>query len=574
FDQTAAMVQFFSDYIDIPYPYEKYAQTTVLEALFGGMENVSATTLYTDTLHDEAAAPNWTSEGLVAHELAHQWWGDLLTCRDWSHIWLNESFATFFTNLWFEHRYSREEYDYRRWQNAQTYFCEDDKDYRSFCTNDAEYRRPIVWPVYVNEWDLFDAHAYPKGGLVLAMLRSLLGEEPFQKALRHYGKKFSGQSVDTEDFRKAIAEATGQEVGWFFQQWLHRAGHPEFFVRSQWNAETHTAHLMVEQTQELKEMTPIFRVPVEVEFTTAQGAQTFRLEAAQRRDDFYFPLPDRPTRVRFDPDQHILKQLEFPKSREELIDLLRHDPNVIGRIWAAEQLGRRRNDLVAVAALRDALLQDSFYGVRAEVARVLGETKSAPTRDALIEGLEDKDARVRQKVAKALGEFLDDAPAARALQMVLTEEPKSYVVAAAAKSLGKIGAPGAFERLQEALRRDSHREVIRRGALEGFADLGDARAVPLALRWSRYGRPPRAREAAIKALGELGRGNDRVYNHLLTLLHDPYVWARKSALWALGELEDRRAVPALKAAAANEIERRLQREAEIALQKIRRARAR
>ncbi|MBI4466379.1 MAG: M1 family metallopeptidase, partial [Acidobacteria bacterium] len=179
FEQTGAMVRFFGDYIGIPYPYEKYAQTTVEEFLWGGMENVSATTLYADTLHDEAAAPNWTSEGLVAHELVHQWWGDLLTCRDWSHIWLNEAFATFFTNLWYEQHYGRDEYDYRRWEDARDYFKEDRE----------EYRRPIVMPVYVSHDDLFDSHSYPKGGLVLSMLRALLGDDEFQGAIRHYGKK-------------------------------------------------------------------------------------------------------------------------------------------------------------------------------------------------------------------------------------------------------------------------------------------------------------------------------------------------------------------------------------------------
>ncbi|MFQ5664274.1 MAG: M1 family aminopeptidase [Terriglobia bacterium] len=574
FAQTPAMIRFFGDTIGVPYPYEKYAQTTVQGALFGGMENVSASTLYADTLHDEAAAPNWTSEGLVAHELVHQWWGDLLTCRDWSHIWLNEGFATFFTNLWFEQRYGREEYDYRRWQNAERYFCEDNRSYRPSCLNDQDYRRPIVWGVYVHEMDLFDAHSYPKGALVLDMLRSVLGPALFQKAIRHYGKKFARQAVTTEDFRQAIAEATGQELGWFFEEWLYRAGHPEFSVRWEWDAETHLVHLVVEQKQERTEMTPLFRLPVEVEFTTGQGAQTFRLQVAHPRDDFYFPLPERPTRVRFDPDQRILKTLEFPQSRPALIDLLQNDPNVIGRIWAAEQLGGRGSDLVALGVLRESLLNDPFYGVRAQVARVLGETKSAAARDALIEGLRDPDARVREKVAKALGQFQGDARAAQALENVVAQEAKSYVVAAAVKALGGTRAEKAFEQLRAALARPSHREVIRRAVFEGLGALDDARGLKLAQKWSRYGRPPRAREAAIQALGKLGRHKkDEVLDHLLALLNDPYIWARRAALKALGKLGDARALPALEAFAASEIERRLQRDAEVAVDKIRRTRA-
>ena len=563
FALTPAMIRFFADYSATPYPYEKYAQDTVEEFLWGGMENVSATTLYTDTLHDEAATPNFSSEGLVAHELAHQWWGDLLTCRDWSHIWLNESFATFFTNLWFERQYGRDEYDYRVYQDHQAYFEEDRKD----------YRRPIVMPVYVDEMDLFDSHTYPKGAAVLALLRALVGDEQFQTALRHYAAKHARQPVDTEDFRKAIAEATGQDLGWFFDEWLYRAGHPEFAVTLEWDDSTRTAHLAVEQSQALKEMTPIFRMPVEIEFTTAEGPQTFRVVVAHARDEFYFPLTSRPVRVRFDPGQKIIKTLAFAKSREELMDLAANDPNVAGRIWAAQQLAQRAGDLAALAAARDVLLRDPFYGVRLETAKALGKTQSAAARDALVEALRDSDARVREAAAESLGEFAGDATAAAALDGVVRAEPKTYVVAAALKSLGKMQAPKAFDTLRGALGRNSHRDAIRQHALKGLAELGDARGLALALEWSRYGRPPRVREAAIEALGKLGRGNDEVFRFLTSLLADPYVWARRSALTALGELGDFRALPTLEAFAANELERRLQREAEISIDKLRRAQA-
>ncbi|MGH9812393.1 MAG: M1 family aminopeptidase [Candidatus Acidiferrales bacterium] len=559
FEQTAAMIRYYHDWTGIPYPYEKYAQTTVEEFLWGGMENVSATTLYTDTLHDEAAAPNFTSEGLVAHELVHQWWGDLLTCRDWSHIWLNESFATFFTNLWYEQRYGRDEYDYRRWEDMRDSLKEDRE----------EYRRPIVMPVYVDEMDLFDSHSYPKGGLVLDMLRYVLGDAQFQKALRHYAAKHARQSVDTEDLRKAIGEATGQELGWFFAEWLYAAGHPEFSVNAEWQDDTKQLHLTVEQKQKREEMTPLFRMPVEIEVVTAQGQQTFRVEVSLARHDFYFALSERPTRVRFDPGQRIIKTLEFPRSRAELVDLLQNDSNVIGRIWAAEQLGQRRNDLVAVAALREALGREKHWGVRKEIARVLGEVKTPEARAALSDALGNSDARVREEAAKALGEFKSDAEAAKMLEGVVARDAKSYVVAAAVKSLGKVGAEGAFERLRDALKRDSHVEVIRRGALDGLAQLGDARGLGIAMEWSRYGKPPRARESAIEALGPLGRGKEETLSYLLGLLDDPYIWARRSALTAQGELGDVRAIPQLEAFAAAEIERRLQREAEKALDKLR-----
>ena len=569
FAATAAMVDYYSEWIGIPYPYEKYAQTTVEGFLWGGMENTSATTLYTDTLHDETAAPNWSSEALVAHELVHQWWGDLLTCKDWSHIWLNESFATFFTNLWFERQYGRDEYDYRRWRDANRYFCEDRADFRPDCDDHRDhFRRPIVWSTYVDEHDLFDRHAYPKGGLVLAMLRGLLGDELFQNALRHYGRKHAGQAVDTEDLQEAIAEATGKELGWFFEQWLYRAGHPELRVEYEWDEDTRTAHLSVEQQQELKELTPLFRLPMEVEFLTASGPQRFRVALTGRRGEFSFPLPERPTRVRFDPDQHLLKRLTFPRSQPEMIDLLRNDPNLQGRLWAAEQLAAPGRNPAALEALREALLEDPFYGMRAEVAYYLGQTRSPAARNALLEAVDDPDPRVREKVMKALGEFRGDDKAASALQQVAAGEEKSYVVAEALGSLGKIRAEGAFETLRASLERDSHREIIRRKALSGLTKLDDPRTRTQLLEWSQYGKPPRAREAAIKLLATLGPNDEEVFQRLLALLNDPYIWARRAALRALGDLGDARALPQLRAYAANEPERRLQREAERAVGRI------
>ena len=164
FAPTPEILEFFADYIGLNYPWAGYSQVAANDFIFGGMENTAATTLTADTLHPASSEPNFASESLVAHELAHQWFGDLVTTRDWPNVWLNEGFATFFTLLWLEQRYGRNEYDYRRFLAAKRYFKEDEE----------KYRRPIVWDTYVHPLDLFDAHAYQKGALVLTMLRSQL----------------------------------------------------------------------------------------------------------------------------------------------------------------------------------------------------------------------------------------------------------------------------------------------------------------------------------------------------------------------------------------------------------------
>ena len=194
------MMRFFAEKIGTPYPWAKYSQVTVADFIFGGMENTSATTMTDSLLHDERAHLDFSTDSIVAHELAHQWWGDLLTCRDWAHGWLNEGFATYFDLLFKEHDLGVDEFRYGVYQDAQTYLAEDS----------GSYRRPIVSRVYNQPVDLFDRHLYEKGGLVLHMLRSVLGDALFWKAMAHYCQACRGKSVTTEDLQRCIDEATGR----------------------------------------------------------------------------------------------------------------------------------------------------------------------------------------------------------------------------------------------------------------------------------------------------------------------------------------------------------------------------
>src|SRR6185503_2396443 len=198
----------------------------------------SATTLTLRTLHDERAHLDVSSDNLVAHELAHQWWGDLLTCKEWGELWLNESFATYFATLWTEHDEGADEAAWDRRQEANSYFGED-----------ARYRRSIVNYRYDDPEVMFDRHSYPKGGRVLHMLRGELGDELFWRAIRRYCEVNQHRTVETADLRIAVADATGQELNWFFDQWVHHGGHPEFAITWKWNDTQKTVELVVKQTQ-------------------------------------------------------------------------------------------------------------------------------------------------------------------------------------------------------------------------------------------------------------------------------------------------------------------------------------
>ena len=561
FGLTPDMMKFFSERIGVRYPYPKYAQSTIVDFLYGGMENISATTQTFETLHPADVENEASSQGLVAHELAHQWWGDLLTCRDWSHAWLNEGFATYFEALYNEHHKGEDEFQYEMLESARSYFKEDSE----------KYRRPIVEPLYTDPMDVFDNHLYPKGGWTLHMLRGMLGDDLFWKSIHRYAEQHRAGIVVTDDLRRAFEEVTGQSLVWFFEEWYDHGGHPEYKVAQDWDDKAKTARLKVEQVQRVDALTPLFRMPVRVVFTTQSGNREFTILVSRAREDFTFPLPAPPLMTRFDAGNRILMTLDFDRSLAELSYQLARDPDVTGRIWAAQRLATRRGDSQAAAALAESLGHESFWGARAEMADALGKLRLPEARDALIRVLKDSDSRVRAAAVGALGRFREDAPAAEAIRAVFGKEGNVYVRGAAAKAYARARGPEAFALAKEAASIPSYRDVIAIGAYEGMEDLADPRAVPVLEEGARYGKPRRQREGAIRVLGKLARGDRKteVVDFLMQMLQDPWVFARDAAIVALGKAGDEKAIPALLDSSEGEWDARLRRHAREAVASIR-----
>ncbi len=533
FGKTPAMMSFFSEKLGVKYPYEKYAQTVVTDFTFGGMENISATTQTELTLHDERAHLDFTSDGLVAHELAHQWFGDLLTCRDWSHGWLNEGFATYFDALFMEHDKGHDEFVYSMMQEAGRYRDEDTE----------RYRRPIVEKVFETPTELFDRHLYEKGSCVLHMLRFVLGDGLFWKSLAHYTQKHQMQNVETDDLRRAIEETTGHNLEGFFSEWLYKAGYPEFKVKYQWKDETKTAELSVIQNQSAADNTPIFQIPVEVKFTDGKGTESFRVDLREKEETFYFPLGEKPRMVEFDPGDWILKTLDFEKPRELLLNQLASE-NLVERIRGVQGLGKLGAP-EDVAAIGTVMLGDAFWGVQAEAAKALGSIRTDEALEALFRGLGVKHPKARRAVVRALGEFRKER-AAEGLITVLKGDESYFVEAEAAISLGKTRSGKAFDHLREGLGKESYNEVIRQGVFQGFGELRDERAIPIAIEWSRYGKPVQARAAAVGTLGKLGdMRKDEVYDHLVSLLAEWEFRITLQAIEGLQSLKDPKAISEL-----------------------------
>ena len=551
FARTGAMIDHFSEKIGLPYPHARYSQITVPEFIFGGMENTSATTLTDLTLLDERAALDHDVEGLVSHELAHQWWGDLLTCREWSEAWLNEGFATYFEYVWREHAKGRDEADYELLVDTDGYLAEA-----------GRYQRPVVCRQYDEPIHLFDAHLYEKGGRVLHMLRHELGEGPFWRAIGHYARKHANGSVETRDLARAIEEVTGRGVEQMLDRWIARPGHPALEGRWSWDEERKVGTLALAQKQEVTPETPLFEFSATVRFELDGSARDERVTVREATHSFEFKLPARPTQVIFDPGDVLLKTIKLDKNAALWRRQLTAAELGIDRVLAARALADLP-DPANITALIAALGDDPFWGVRAAAARALGRTRRDEARDALIAAIDAPEPRVRRAIAAGLGELTGDETAGRALAAKLQAGDRSvFVEAEVALSLGRTRSPLAVELLPPLVDRPSFQAVLASRAIEGLGKSGDERAFPLIRSAWRAGAPFPARRAVVAALAELARGTGLGRAARETIeerLRDGDFRVRSEAAMALGRLGLVDAVPAIRSALSGELDGRTKR---------------
>ncbi|MCH2374164.1 MAG: HEAT repeat domain-containing protein [Planctomycetes bacterium] len=542
FDLTPDMMHFFNEKIGYRYPWDRYDQLCVYEYPYGGMENTTATTLTQRTLHDERAALDVSSSGLVAHELVHQWFGDLVTCKDWGDIWLNESFATFFDNYYHEHHLGWEEALFARKDLADRYMDEDRN----------EYRRPLAVRRYSEPSDVFDRHAYPKGARIVNMLRYVLGDERFLAGIKHYLQRNQFRSVETADLRVAMEEATGQSLRWFFDQWIYAGGHPEFKITKKWDEENKTQQITVRQKQKVDDLTPLFNMPVVIELTTPAGTKTHRVRVTKREETFSFPVSDKPRMVRFDPGDWILKEVEFKKSRAELIYQLKHDSDMMGRLRAATDIEKFVDQKSVVDELLGRLEKEPFWGVRIEIVKTLAKAKGEHVADALIKRFaREPKSRVRRQIVKSVAE-VGGKETVPFLRRAVADDRSYFVIADALREIGDLLEGEALSDARSAFDRDSHRDVIRTAAIAVFSveisqetDEERQRRLETLRQLAAHGRPIRARAAALRAVGKLGKGSEEVYQLLIAGLKDEHRRIRRAAVSALGKLGDSRAIEEL-----------------------------
>ncbi len=566
FGKTKKMIEFFESKFGVAYPWDKYAQIIITNYAAAGMEHTSATSLYDRIIHDDRAHLDDHNDDLIAHELAHQWFGNLVTCHDWSHLWLNEGMTTYAEILFKEFDLGSDEADFALYNDQQFYLEMVDK----------KFHQPIVFDAYLQPEEMFNYIEYQKAGLVLHMLRYIIGDSSFFLSLKSYLNDFKFQTAVTADFQRVVERVTNQKLDWFFDQWFYRGGHPQLKISSTWFPKEKQLQLYVQQVQSdsLGLIPLVFQAPVDVEIIGATTRQSHRIFLQARQDTFTFSFREPPELVRFDTANYLLKEMTFIKSQDEWIYQLLHDRHVANRLNALKALERLTIDtLQTIAAVEHCLLHDPFWGVRKQAAYFLiDHIKPHGSRfeAALRAACTDAHPQVRTAAVAALG-FYYDPGLNPLLRSIAYQDPSYKVVAEAIYSLSNTPDDSSFFVFSKFTDMDSHNNIVRSAALHALRQLKDERAVPIAVRFAGdRNQDGDIRFSAINILKEIGNNDPEAEAILIQLLRDPNNFIRKKAVDALGQFRSPKALEALKQLSDEPLTDDMRRRLKISIEKIER----
>ncbi|KAG0168668.1 hypothetical protein DFQ28_000363 [Apophysomyces sp. BC1034] len=384
FDKTPSMMRWLQKKVNVPFPWTKYYQIA-LPAIRGAMENISLVTWSDAFILDEVNAleRQYLTDLVNVHEMAHTYFGDLLVIRYFEHAWLKESWATYMEACWLEDNMSEDDFRYEMLSNANGYIRE--------C---SKYMRPIVTRKYDSSWDMFDMHTYPGGAWRIHMLRKLLDEDAFWKAVELYVAQYATKTVTTTDFQGALEKVSGLNLTRFFDEWLLSKGFPKIKGDYEYDKVENRIKIVLSQTQvdEANDV-PLFEFDLELELTDDQGktyvsSVHFDCESSITT---YIHLKGgaSPSILRVDPDGRVLFTLDMAPDQDVLVNTAKSAKDVVNRIRAYQQLikGGSRS---ALKAVQNMIVQEPFYGVRIEAAAALAKLQSTFSLQILTEILDNE----------------------------------------------------------------------------------------------------------------------------------------------------------------------------------------
>jgi aminopeptidase N len=425
FGNTPEMLDFFSQKFGIPFPWQKYAQVVVRDFVSGAMENTTAVVHMEALQHDARSHLDETFEDYIAHELSHHWFGDYVTCRDWTHLTLNESFASYSEYLWKEYKYGREEAELHLSNDLDIYFSE-------FVTK----KMPLIRACYHNPDEMFDAHSYQKGARTLHMLRTLLGDEAFFEALQRYLKKNAFSDVELHELRAAFEEVSGQDLRWFFNQWYMYPGHPVIDFSYDYDVDKRELKIQLAQKQDF-ENSLIYQLPVNIKYWAGEKAVTFSCNFKSADTVITIPLDIPPDNVIFDPERYLLAKINEKKDWRAWLHQLKNEKHYKLFQVAINKL-KENLDITEVENAALEATKSPFWGKRKLAIEVLeySKNKKNPNLTQVIFNLaiNDKNAKVRLAAMDYISSIAEPSPEPNEITQLLETAlgDSSYSVAASA----------------------------------------------------------------------------------------------------------------------------------------------
>ncbi|MBL0882962.1 MAG: HEAT repeat domain-containing protein [Chitinophagaceae bacterium] len=378
FGDTPEMMAFFSKKLGVEYPWVKYSQMVARDYVSGAMENTTA------TLHQESAQQDareltdgngW--ESTIAHELFHQWFGDLVTAESWSNLTVNESFADYSQLLWLEHKYGKDEAMFENFNQMRGYI------------GSGQQSRDLVRFYYKDKEDMFDAVSYNKGGRILHMLRNLTGDDAFFASLNKYLTTNKFGTGSGHKLRLAFEEVTGKDWNWFFNQWYFGNGHPRIDISYQYDAEKQLSSVIIKQIQSGDK---VFKLPFSIDIWHGSEKKRHLVWMENKADTFNFAVKSKPDQINVDADKILLVDKKDNKTLAEFIHQFKHAGNYLDRREAVAFAGNNTKDPAAVQLLVDAL-SDPYFRIRSLAITNLGKVKPDDAIIAKIEAIAKKESK-------------------------------------------------------------------------------------------------------------------------------------------------------------------------------------
>ncbi|NNE30200.1 MAG: hypothetical protein HKN16_11220 [Saprospiraceae bacterium] len=395
FQHTPEMLQFFSGLIDYDYPWDKYAQIVVRDYVSGAMENTTAV-IFGDFVQAESKALiDNHNDRIVAHEMFHHWFGDLVTCESWANLTMNEGFANYSEYLWLEHKYGRDEADHAMRGDQEGYF-------ESVSMGGSH---PLIHFSYEDKEDMFDAHSYNKGGAILHMLRLFLGDEAFYAGLKKYLEDNRFSAVESHDLRLAMEKVSGKDLNWFFNQWFFDQGHPLVSIEHEYSESDKSYSVTITQSQDPDRAPAIFQMPLEVDIYLGKRMPIRKdIWVKKRKQTFSFPVPEKPVFVNVDAEKGMLWTKMENRPAESYIFQYFNAPKYMDRFESIDYVVT--NDHPEKLSILKSALNDPHWVFR---RKALKELPLSPERFELWDLVankaeQDPDSRVREKALTRLAE--------------------------------------------------------------------------------------------------------------------------------------------------------------------------